>query len=142
MVGIILLSHGDYAYEIVNTIESVYGKHHNIIPIALSEQESLNSFEKRLKKTIDESSDNEFLILVDFLGGTPFNSTQQFVMKDNIEIVAGVNIPMVLGIVSNRDKGLKELSKIAEDTGKSGIVNITQMIKNKLNEEIVEKEKL
>ena len=81
MVEIIIVSHGNYAFEIVNTIEMINGKKHNIIPFALKEQESLEDFEKRLKEFIDNSSFDEHLILIDFLGGTPFNAMQKLVMS-------------------------------------------------------------
>lgn len=142
MVGIIILSHGNYALEIVNTIETIHGKNHNIIPIVLEDNESLESYEKRVQESISNSLFDKHLILIDFLGGTPFNATQKLVMNPNIEIITGVNIPMVLNIISCDSKNLREISQEAEKAGKCGVVNVSQIIKNKLNEELMGAEKL
>ena len=136
MVEIIIVSHGNYAFEIVNIIEMINGKKHSIIPFALKEQESLEAFEKRLKEFIDNSSFDEHLILIDFLGGTPFNAMQKLVMSPNIEIITGVNIPMVLNTISCYSNNLKEMSKKAEEYGKCGIVNISEKVKSRLNEQL------
>lgn len=132
MVQIIIVSHGKYANEIISSVEMVCGKEHNLKALTLSESESLDNFINKLNLKIKNSIFNEFLVLVDFLGGTPYNATQNFIMKDNVEVITGVNIPMVLKIVQFNNKTLKELSYIAEEAGKLGIINVSNLINKNL----------
>lgn len=132
MVQIIIVSHGKYANEIISSVEMVCGKEHNLEALTLSESESLDNFINKLNLKINNSNFNDFLVLVDFLGGTPYNATQNFIMKDNVEVITGVNIPMVLKIIQFKNKTLKELSYIAEEAGKLGIINVSNLIKKNL----------
>ncbi|MBU3195959.1 PTS system fructose subfamily transporter subunit IIA [Clostridium algidicarnis] len=138
MVQIIIVTHGNHGVEIINSIELIYNKTNNIKAITLDESESLEECMDKLNAEIENSIFHEFLILVDFLGGTPYNATEKLIGKNNVEIITGVNIPMVLKIVQMPNQGLKQLAYEAEESGKSGIVNISNLIKKRFQENDLE----
>ena len=138
MVELIIVSHGNYAIEVINSVEMILGKNNNIKALTLNKEESLESLTDRLDREIKNSDFKEFLVLVDFLGGTPFNATSKLIGKDNIKIISGVNIPMVLKILPVANRSLKEVAYIAEKEGKEGIINISNLIEKRLNKEKVE----
>lgn len=138
MVQIIIVSHGNYGIEIINTVELIYGKVKNIKVITLGDGESLKECTDQLTFEVENSVFNEFLVLVDFLGGTPYNATQKLIDKSNVEIITGVNIPMLLRTLPITNKTLKEVAYIAEEAGKSGIVNISNLVKKRFKENNLE----
>lgn len=138
MVQIIIVSHGNYGIEIINTVELIYGKVKNMKVITLGDGESLKECTDQLTFEVENSVFNEFLVLVDFLGGTPYNATQKLIDKSNVEIITGVNIPMLLRTLPITNKTLKEVAYIAEEAGKSGIVNISNLVKKRFKENNLE----
>ncbi|MBU3108095.1 PTS system fructose subfamily transporter subunit IIA [Clostridium gasigenes] len=138
MVQVIIVSHGNNAIEIINSIESIHGVAKNLKAITLSESESLKELTDKLNFEIENSIYDEFLVLVDFLGGTPYNATQKLIGKSNVEIITGFNTPMLLKLVSMENKTLKEISYIAEESGKLGIVNISNLVKKRFQENNLE----
>lgn len=130
MVEIIIVSHGNYAVEILNSVEMVYGKVENLKAVTINDGESLKELENKLKFEVENSRLSEFLILVDLLGGTPYNSTQGLIHKENVEVITGVNIPMILKVLPITNKPLKEVAFMAEEAGKLGIVNVSNIFKN------------
>ena len=138
MVQIIIVTHGNHGIEIINSIELIYGKVNNIKAITLHESESLEEYTDKIYNEIENSIFDEFLVLVDFLGGTPYNATQKLIGISNVEIITGVNSPMLLKIVQMTDNTLKEIAYEAEKSGKSGIVNISNLIKKRFQEDNLE----
>lgn len=138
MVQIIIVTHGDHGVEIINSAELIYGKVNNIKAIALGESESLEDCTEKLDAEIKNSIFQEFLVLVDFLGGTPYNATQKLIGKSNVEIITGVNMPMLLKIIPMTKETLKEVAYEAMESGKSGIVNISELIKRRFQENNLE----
>lgn len=138
MVEIIIVSHGNHASELINSVEIVYGKVNNMKAITLDDGESLNECSDKLNFEVEHSTFDEFLVLVDFLGGTPYNATQKLIGKSNVEIITGVNVPMLLKTIPITNKSLKEVAYVAEEAGKSGIVNISELVKKRFQSNNVE----
>jgi PTS system mannose-specific IIA component len=134
MVGIIIVSHGSLASEFVETSKMIVGDQPNIMPIRLDPSEGLedikNSVEQAYQK-INDSGDG-VLVLADLQGGTPCNGAFMMLGKNNISIVSGVNLPMVLEVLISRNgKLLKELTDIAVQSGKEGIRDISEFFNSK-----------
>ena len=68
------------------------------------------------------------LILTDMFGGNPTNIALSLLGKHNVEVVTGVNLPMLLKVFPNRQKSLSELAEIARKAGSEGIVVAGQML--------------
>lgn len=138
MVQIIIVTHGKHGIEIINSVELIYGRVNNVKAITLGEGESLEEYAERLDAEIKNSIFQEFLVLVDFLGGTPYNATQKLIGKSNVEIITGVNMPMLLKVIPMTKETLKEVAYEAIEFGKSGIVNISELVKKRFQESNLE----
>lgn len=137
MVGILLVTHGPYATALIESVEMVYGKQDKIESVYLSQGESVEKLQDKINEAINTLNCEQVLIMVDILGGTPYTAGAIKLENPNINVITGINMPMLLEILPHRNEDLKVLSKIAAESGKNGIVDVKEkyeMInKNKLN---------
>lgn len=126
MVGIILVSHGMYAEALIKSVEMVSGKREKMESVCLAKGESIENLEKRIKASIKKLEVEEILIMVDLLGGTPYNASSIELENPNINVITGINMPMILEILPYRNEGLSKISKIATEGGKNGIINVKE----------------
>ncbi|WP_419513932.1 PTS sugar transporter subunit IIA [Lactobacillus kimbladii] len=122
MVGVIICTHGNSAPELLKSAEMICGKQENCQTVSFKEGESLEQLKSEISEKISQLKGTVFC-LTDLKGGTPFN-TLVSLLKSNpeMEIITGVNIPMLLELFINRSQLEKEelLSGITE-AGKTGI---------------------
>ena len=122
MVGVIICTHGNSAPELLKSAEMICGKQENCQTVSFKEGESLEQLKSEISEKISQLKGTVFC-LTDLKGGTPFN-TLVSLLKSNpeMEIITGVNIPMLLELFINRSQLEKEelLSGITE-AGKNGI---------------------
>ncbi|MBN1622328.1 MAG: PTS sugar transporter subunit IIA [Endomicrobiales bacterium] len=137
MIKIVVITHGHLGREIISTAEAIIGKQKEVSVISLGQQEGLTELCNRVSEVIKDVDDSEgALILTDMLGGTPCNACLPFSANDNVEIVSGMNLYMVLSAFINRSNmRLKQLTdKVIED-GKKNISNAKDLLVRKLNQE-------
>ena len=122
MVGVIICTHGNSAPELLKSAEMICGKQENCQTVSFKEGESLEQLKSEISEKISQLKGTVFC-LADLKGGTPFNMLVSL-LKSNpeMEIITGVNIPMLLELFINRSQLEKEelLSGITE-AGKTGI---------------------
>lgn len=129
MVGIIAISHGTYAEALINSVEMIYGKLEKIVAVRLEKAESIESLNKKIEMKIKELNVDEILILADLFGGTPYNASCLWIENPKINVITGINMPMLLEILPLRNEGLEKVSKVAEEAAKNGIVNVRERYK-------------
>ena len=122
--GILVITHCLLGKELINAAELILGKINNISYVSIME----TAVNEDILKTIEEkisffrSKGDNVLILTDMFGGTPTNLSLSFLDKDIVEVVTGVNLPMLIAVVSVRDQmGLSELGKIAQEEGRRSV---------------------
>lgn len=130
MVGIIAISHGSYAKALINSVEMIYGKQEKIRTICLEGDKSIDSLKDRINRTIEELNVEGILILVDLLGGTPYNAACLFMDRKNVNVITGMNMPMILEIIPYMVQDLEKISALAEHFGQSGVINIRERYNN------------
>ena len=122
MVGVIICTHGNSAPELLKSAEMICGNQENCQTVSFTEGESLEQLKSEISEKISKLKGSAFC-LTDLKGGTPFN-TLVSLLKSNpeMEIITGVNIPMLLELFINRNQLRKEklLSAIIE-AGKTGV---------------------
>ena len=122
MVGVIICTHGNSAPELLKSAEMICGKQENCQTVSFKEGESLEQLKSEISEKISQLKGTVFC-LTDLKGGTPFNTLVRL-LKSNpeMEIITGVNIPMLLELFINRSQLKKEelLSGIMT-AGKTGI---------------------
>lgn len=99
MVGIVIISHGDFAKGIFQSGSMIFGKQENVIPVVLETDDSPNVFERKLEAAIGcLENQQEVLILADLFGGTPFNQASILVKEheQSWALVTGLSLPMLI----------------------------------------------
>ena len=123
MIGIVLVSHARIAKEMLDVIQHIVGPQENIIAISIFPNDDM---EKKRIEILDSVKEVDLgkgvIVLTDMFGGTPSNLAISVMESEKIEVVAGVNLPMLIKMMSIRDKkNIKELIKISQDSGRKYI---------------------
>lgn len=135
-IGIIIVSHGKIGAEILRTAEEIAGPQSDCVTI---EVDSAHEAEKAVRRLNDAAQlldkGEGVLALTDMFGGTPTNIALSLLGAHKVEVITGLNLPMLLKVIENRaDADLSELAAMADEAGKGGIVITGQMLRGKKKE--------
>lgn len=125
MIGIIITGHGKIASGILSSISLIYGETEKLSAIDFTEDISPELLEEKISLEIDRLNENGVLIFSDIVGGTPFKSASIISLKkENVKVIGGMNLPMILEVLSEREYlDVNKLKEFALETGKSEIVS-------------------
>ncbi|MFT3728298.1 MAG: PTS sugar transporter subunit IIA [Terricaulis sp.] len=120
MIGVVVVSHGRLADEFVAAAEHVLGPQEQMRAVAIGPYDNM---EERRADIIDAvkavDRGQGVVILTDMFGGTPSNLAISVINQVKIEVIAGVNLPMLIKLAEVRDKlGLAEAALAAQDAGR------------------------
>ena len=120
MIGIVIVSHSNIASEFVSVLEHIVGKQENIEAISIFPDDDVEKKRKEIIKAIKKVDQKKgVIVLTDMFGGTPSNLAISVMDEEKVEVVAGVNLPMLIKISSLRNKcKIKELIKISQESGR------------------------
>jgi PTS system mannose-specific IIA component len=129
-IGGVIVSHGQVANELLAAAEAVVGDLSHITAVSIGWHDDVEIAKSEIARAIDEVSDGVgVLILTDMFGGTPTNISAMFLDKSDIEIVTGVNLPMVIKVASlNKEIPLLDFAKEVEDQGKEAICRASTLL--------------
>lgn len=110
MIGLVLVTHGRLAEEFISAAEHVMGKQDRIAAVCIypdddmeeRRQDILNAIDAVSKDDQGSSSKDGVIVLTDMFGGTPSNLAISVMETDRIEVIAGVNLPMLIRLVTDR----------------------------------------
>lgn len=130
-VAVILASHGDFAKYALNSAEMIVGKQKNVGVLSVTLDLNLDQAKQEMEEIYDRLDHRGgTIILVDILGGTPSNVSGNFCLtKDNVLVISGLNLPMLLDLFNNRKRDLNELAISLQKSYKMGFQNITERFK-------------
>lgn len=115
MIGIIIVTHGNLALELKSAMEHILGVQKNIEIICISSDDDLDERKNDIKSSIKKiDNNNGIVMLTDMFGGTPSNLAISFLETGKIEIISGVNLPMLVKLIGLRDSN--DLSGVAQET--------------------------
>ena len=124
-IAIVIGTHGWAAEQLLKTAEMLLGEQENVGWIDFVPGENAETLiEKYQARLAELDTAKGVLFLVDTWGGSPFNAASRIVVdKENYEVIAGVNIPMLVETLMARDDdpGFEELVAIAVETGREGV---------------------
>ncbi|MDQ8500909.1 PTS sugar transporter subunit IIB [Enterococcus faecium] len=124
MQNIILISHGSMAEGVKASLEMIVGKQDHVHVVALTPDGDNRQFEEELLKKM-KALNGSSLIIADLLGGTPCNvALSNYLESENVEIIAGMSLPLVIEATLNSTATVKELIQAT-----TGIVDVKQKMK-------------
>ncbi len=133
MISVLVVSHGALAEGLVDAMQMITGPQEQVAALGLAESEAPENLIDRIEEAIDTLDDGDgVLIMVDLYGATPFNSSSRLFMESDkqIEIVTGVNLPMLVEIVISREgQNLTDLVNHAYQSGMEGIKMLPDSIR-------------
>ncbi len=123
MVGVVVVTHGNLGKELIRAAELIKGELKGVIPVTVDAAKGVEELKREMTTAIKKADRNKgVLILTDLFGGTPSNISLSFLKKDKVEVVTGVNLPMLLKVPEVQDS--KELSEFADFIAEYGRKNI------------------
>jgi PTS system mannose-specific IIA component len=132
MIGMVLVTHGRLAEELVAALEHVVGSQPNIVSICIGPNDNMEERRSEIMESSIKADEGDGVVLLtDMFGGTPSNLAISIMEKANVEIIAGVNLPMLIKLASVRKtEPLKKAIESAQDSGRK-YINIASKILSK-----------
>ncbi|MCK5546470.1 MAG: PTS sugar transporter subunit IIA [Rhodospirillaceae bacterium] len=131
MIGLVLVTHGRLADEMLAALEHVVGPQEAFSNVCIGPDDDMEERRGHILESISKVDDgNGVILLTDMFGGTPSNLAISVIEKANVEVVAGVNLPMLIKLASVREgSSLMEAATQAKDAGRKYINIASELLK-------------
>lgn len=131
MIGLILVSHRQLAEEMKAVMEHVVGPQENVETVSIFPTDDMEQRRVELQEKIAKvDSGDGVIILTDLFGGTPSNLAISMMTQNNIEVLAGMNLPMLIKLAQVRsNQNLQEATSSAQEAGKK-YINVASALLN------------
>jgi len=129
MIGMVLVTHGRLAAEFVAALEHVVGPQRNIAAVCIGPEDDM---EKRRSEILERAracdTGEGVILLTDMFGGTPSNLAISIMDQARIEVLAGVNLPMLVKLASVRNRPIAEAVRMAQEAGRKYITVASRIL--------------
>ena len=135
MVGMLVVTHRRLAAELIDTAELIVGEMDNCVGLSLDPALPVDDLRQQITDAMNEVNDGAgVIVLTDMFGGTPSNLSLSFLNHKGIEVVTGVNLPMLLKLAHSReDKKVDELARLVKDYGRRSISLASEILKEEVD---------
>jgi mannose PTS system EIIA component len=133
MVGLVVATHGNLAEELLRTATGIVGPLERCEGVSVGAESSMEDARSRLGEAIRRVDDGQgVLVLTDMFGGTPANLALTF-LDERIEVVTGVNLPMVLKLATGRQEtpGVRALAELVSGYGQKNITLASELLRTR-----------
>ncbi|HTM76665.1 MAG TPA: PTS sugar transporter subunit IIA [Devosia sp.] len=129
MIGMVLVTHGALAHEFKSALEHVVGPQDRCETIAIGPDDNMEERRNDILKAIDDADGGDgVIILTDMFGGTPSNLAISVMQNRAVEVIAGVNLPMLVKLARIRaDTPIKDAINMAQEAGRK-YINVANSI--------------
>lgn len=123
MIGLVIVTHGRLGEELINALQHVVGKQDNITAVCIGPDDDMEQRRTQiLERVANAEEGNGVILLTDMFGGTPSNLAISVLDKANVEVIAGVNLPMLIKLASVRfTESIEEAAQSAQEAGRKYI---------------------
>jgi PTS system mannose-specific IIA component len=120
MIGVVVVTHGQLATELVNAAETIVGDLPKFAAVSIGWHDDVDDAREEIRQTIGRlQAPDGVLILTDMFGGTPANLGMTFLESDKVEVITGVNLPMLIKLASVQ-KSASNLLAVAREMREHG----------------------
>ena len=135
-VGLVAVTHTDYGHRLLAAADMILGKQDHTRAVSVDVGVDTGQTVKLLAQAIREvDQGGGVMVVTDMFGGTPTNLALSLIGQHPIEVVTGVNLPMLIKILSSRSKPLAQLAAEAKTAGVQGIVVAGEVLRKKVSGE-------
>jgi mannose PTS system EIIA component len=133
MIGVLITTHGNLGSELIKAAELIRGSLKGIVPISVDQTKGVEDLKKEISTAIKKLDQGQgILILTDLFGGTPSNISLSFIKEGKVEVITGVNLPMLLKLPDIREgMSLKEFAQNIKDYGIKNISLASEILSKK-----------
>jgi PTS system mannose-specific IIA component len=133
MIGLVIVTHGGLAREFRSALEHVHGPQKQIEAISIGPSDDMETRRQEIMRAVEDvDSGSGTILLTDMFGGTPSNLAISVMESANVEVIAGVNLPMLIKLASIRgESGLDEAISDAQEAGRKYISVASKILKEK-----------
>ncbi len=130
MIGMILVTHGKLAEEFVHAMQHVVGRQDAVATVCIGPNDDMERRRKEIADAIKSvDSGNGVIILTDLFGGTPSNLAISLMEAGRIEVIAGINLPMLIRLAKARAcMSVKDATAAARDAGRNYITIASEFL--------------
>lgn len=130
MIGLVLATHGNLGEALINSMNVILGEQPQVEALSLQVEDDIDAANKGLRESVGKVNTGDgVLILTDMLGGTPSNLSLALLGRPGIEVVSGVNLPMLLKAAQARQQsGLRETALKVKEHARGSIVMASEVL--------------
>jgi PTS system mannose-specific IIA component len=124
MVGILVVSHGRLADALISSVQTLVGNLQKVRGVSIQPKDNAEEVKARIRKKMAEVDEGDgVVVLTDLLGGTPTNASLSLSKDGKVEVITGVNLPMLLTLSSyRRGRSFGDLVKKVKESGRKSII--------------------
>ncbi len=123
MTGLVIVAHAALARELLLAAEMIVGKIELAEAVGIKADDQVEVIRTAISSAVEKVASDGVIIMTDMFGGTPSNMSLSFLEENRIEVVTGVNLPMVIKFAADRDKrGIAELAGALRACGLESII--------------------
>jgi PTS system mannose-specific IIA component len=132
-VGVVVVTHGRLAVEIVNAAEAIVGDLDHVQAVSIGWHDDTERARQEIGEAITRvATPSGTLVLTDMFGGTPSNLAVTFLAPGQVEVVTGVNLPMLLKLATLREPGsLREVARTVREHGQSAVWVASELLEKR-----------
>ena len=134
MIGVLITTHGNLGQELILAAELIRGSLKGILSVSIDQTKGVEELQKEISTAIRKLDRGKgVLILTDLFGGTPSNISLSFLKEGKVEVITGVNLPMLLKLPDIREgMSLKEFARQIKDYGIKNISLASEILSKKV----------
>ena len=130
MIGMVLVTHGRLAVELRSAMEHVVGEQRNVRTVCIGPEDDIDNRRAEIEDCIRQCDTGDGVVLLtDMFGGTPSNLAISMMEKQNVEVIAGVNLPMLVKLAKVRgSQPIADAVNCAEEAGRKYIAAASHVL--------------
>jgi PTS system mannose-specific IIA component len=135
MIGMVLVTHGRLAIEFIAALEHVVGPQQRVAAVCIGPEDDMEARRRDILESIKKVDEGDGVVLLtDMFGGTPSNLAISVLDRANVEVIAGINLPMLIKLASLRNNSkLPAAVAAAQDAGRKYINVASQLLADTRN---------
>lgn len=131
-VGVVLVTHGTFGETLLAAAETVLGKQENCLAIGVDVDKGVDQTMETIRSSIQKVEKGKGVVaLTDLFGGSPTTMSLSLMKSENLEVITGVNLPMLVATLQSRSMRLNALAETAKNAGQQGIKVAGAMLRKK-----------
>jgi PTS system mannose-specific IIA component len=129
MIGIVLVTHGNLAREFLAALEHMMGTQPGMATVCIGADDDMEKRRAEILESVRACDRGEgVIVLTDMFGGTPSNLAISIMGQTSVEVLAGINLPMLVKLASVRTRPIAEAAQVAQEAGRKCITVASSLL--------------